>query len=57
MFEGLVSRLTGRSTFTRSGEQVPWYDRIIISETSKFKAIFDIIMLLLIAYSCFTSVF
>jgi len=57
MFEGLVTRLTGRPTFSRSGDHVPWYDRIIISDTSKFKAIFDIVMLLLIAYSCFTSVF
>jgi hypothetical protein len=32
-------------------------DTFIIGEKSKWKAIFDIVMLMLVAYSCFTSVF
>ena len=32
-------------------------DRLIISEKSRFKSVFDIVMLLLVAYSCFTSVY
>lgn len=32
-------------------------DRLIISETSRWKAIFDIIMTLAVAYSCVTTVY
>lgn len=32
-------------------------DRLIINENSRWKTIFDIMMLFLVAYSCFTSVF
>lgn len=32
-------------------------DRLIINENSKWKTVFDIFMLFLVAYSCFTSVF
>ena len=32
-------------------------DKLIISESSKWKAIFDILMLILVGYSCITSIF
>lgn len=34
-----------------------FFDKLIISESSKWKAIFDILMLILVGYSCITSIF
>ncbi len=34
-----------------------WYDRLVIKENNKPKAIFDIALLLMVAYSCFTSIY
>jgi len=37
------------------GSQKQCKDKIIISSTSKWKAIFDVFILLLVGYSCITS--
>ena len=46
---------------TREDDEVQknrsFFDKLIISESSKWKAIFDIIVLLLVGYSCITSIF
>jgi hypothetical protein len=34
-----------------------WKDKFIISQKSQWKAVFDIWMLVLVGYSCFTTIF
>ncbi|CDW87085.1 cation channel family protein [Stylonychia lemnae] len=40
-----------------ANQKKPFLDRFIISQSNKWKATFDIWMLLLVGYSCFTSIF
>lgn len=53
---GIVGTMSNTMKDEKS-EKKPWSDKLIISENNKFKAIFDMIMLVLVAYSCFTSIF
>ena len=32
-------------------------ERLIINENSRWKAVFDIVMLMMVGYSCFTSIY
>lgn len=38
-------------------EKIPFRERIVISANSKWKAIFDMFVLILVGYSCITSMY
>ena len=51
------SEYDSESDGAQEGEKGSWQDKIIISSDSAWKSYFDVIILFLVGYSCFTTLF